>query len=189
VISFANHQWGMKKTPTDGSLTLFVIPKRKCSVTNKVLKYSFGYSVIRSFFMFIYKYKIIRHINNRKGSVIVKMITPIFRIFDIEKANIFYLNYLGFRLDWTHQYDKNMPIYCQVSLNEAVLHLSEHHGDSSPGSAIRIKISNLKNYHSSLIESEYTYSKPSIEKTPWNTIELTVIDPFSNRIIFYEDIK
>jgi hypothetical protein len=22
VISFANHQWGMKKTPTDGSLTL-----------------------------------------------------------------------------------------------------------------------------------------------------------------------
>jgi hypothetical protein len=25
VISFANHQWGMKKTPTDGSLTLFLI--------------------------------------------------------------------------------------------------------------------------------------------------------------------
>jgi hypothetical protein len=23
VISFANHQWRMKKTPTDGSLTLF----------------------------------------------------------------------------------------------------------------------------------------------------------------------
>jgi hypothetical protein len=24
-ISFANHQWGMKRTPTDGSLTLFTI--------------------------------------------------------------------------------------------------------------------------------------------------------------------
>ena len=23
-ISFANHQWGMKKTPTDGSLTLCI---------------------------------------------------------------------------------------------------------------------------------------------------------------------
>ncbi|HDR4528243.1 TPA: VOC family protein, partial [Bacillus thuringiensis] len=24
-------------------------------------------------------------------------------------------------------------------------------------------------------------------KTPWGTIELTVIDPFLNRIIFYEE--
>ena len=28
----------------------------------------------------------------------------------------------------------------QISLNEDVIHLSEHHGDSTPGSAIRIKI-------------------------------------------------
>ncbi|MCU5718205.1 VOC family protein, partial [Bacillus cereus] len=28
---------------------------------------------------------------------------------------------------------------------------------------------------------------PDIERTPWDTMELTVIDPFSNRIIFYEE--
>ena len=28
------------------------------------------------------------------------MITPIFRIFDIEKAHAFYLDYLGFQVDW-----------------------------------------------------------------------------------------
>lgn len=78
------------------------------------------------------------------------MITPIFRIFDIEKAKTFYLNYLGFKQDWKHQYDENMPFYFQVSLNDAVIHLSEHHGDSSPGSAIRIKINDLENFHSSL---------------------------------------
>ncbi len=27
-----------------------------------------------------------------------------------------------------------------------------------------------------------------IENTPWDTIELTVVDPFSNRITFYEEI-
>ena len=32
------------------------------------------------------------------------------------------------------------------------------------------------------------YSKPNIEKTPWDTLELTVIDPFSNRITFYEEM-
>ncbi len=33
-----------------------------------------------------------------------------------------------------------MLVYCQVSLINVVLHLSEHHGDSSPGSTIDIKI-------------------------------------------------
>lgn len=116
------------------------------------------------------------------------MITPIFRIFDIEKSNEFYRDFLGFQVDWTHQFEKNMPNYLQISLHDAVIHLSEHHGDSSPGSAIRIKMSNLKKYHSLLLEKEYSYSKPSIKKSPWGTKEMTIIDPFSNRITFYEEI-
>lgn len=115
------------------------------------------------------------------------MIIPIFRIFDIEKAHSFYVEFLGFKMDWKHQFAENMPFYYQVSFDNVVLHLSEHHGDSSPGSAIRIKINDLKSYHSLLSEKEYSYSDPAIEKTPWNTIELTVIDPFSNRITFYEE--
>ncbi len=61
------------------------------------------------------------------------MITPIFRIFDKEKAQSFYLDYLGFQADWEHQYTENMPLYFQVSINGACIHLSEHHGDAYPG--------------------------------------------------------
>ncbi|MFF2241843.1 glyoxalase superfamily protein [Bacillus thuringiensis] len=114
------------------------------------------------------------------------MITPIFRIFDVEKAQLFYLNFLGFKLDWEHRYEENMPLYIQISLDDTVIHLSEHHGDASPGGAIRVKIDNLKAYHAVLSSKEYAYSKPDIEITPWGTSELTVIDPFLNRIIFYE---
>jgi catechol 2,3-dioxygenase-like lactoylglutathione lyase family enzyme len=115
------------------------------------------------------------------------MITPIFRIFDIEKAYSFYIEFLGFRHDWEHRFEENMPVYLQISLNEVVLHLSEHHGDASPGAAIRVKIEDLRSFHSYLTGKEYRYANPAIEKTSWNTIELTVIDPFSNRIVFYED--
>lgn len=115
------------------------------------------------------------------------MITPIFRIFDIEKAKLFYLGFLGFKLDWEHRYEENRPLYLQISLQDAVIHLSEHHDDASPGGAIRIKIDDVKDYHSVLLSKEYAYSKPNIEKTPWGTIELTVIDPFSNRITLYEE--
>jgi catechol 2,3-dioxygenase-like lactoylglutathione lyase family enzyme len=43
------------------------------------------------------------------------MITPIFRIFDIEKAYSFYIGYLGFRLDWEHRFEDNMPVYLQFA--------------------------------------------------------------------------
>ncbi|HDR3886787.1 TPA: VOC family protein [Bacillus cereus] len=116
------------------------------------------------------------------------MITPIFRIFDVEKAHLFYINFLGFKLDWEHRYEDNMPLYMQISLHDVVIHLSEHHGDASPGGAIRVKIEDLKSYYATLSSKDYAYSKPDIERTPWDTIELTVIDPFLNRITFYEEM-
>lgn len=115
------------------------------------------------------------------------MITPIFRIFDIEKAHAFYLDYLGFQLDWQYQFAENMPLYFQISMDGTVLHLTEHHGDASPGSAIRINMDDLKSYHAKLSGKSYRFANPGIVKTPWNTLELKVIDPFSNRIIFYEN--
>ena len=61
---------------------------------------------------------------------------PIFRIFSEEKAKEFYLGFLGFRLDWEHRFEPGMPLYMQVSRDGLVLHLSEHHGDGSPGATL-----------------------------------------------------
>lgn len=116
------------------------------------------------------------------------MITPIFRIFDIGKAHAFYLDFLGFQLDWEHRYEENMPLYCQISMNGVSLHLSEHHGDCSPGSSIRIKMTDLAGFHHSITKKNYSYAKPGLEQSPWNTVEMTVTDPFFNRITFYEEL-
>ena len=126
--------------------------------------------------------------NTFKGCVRI-VITPIIRMFELEKAKEFYVDFLGFKIDWSHQYEENMPIYCQISLNHIILHLSEHHGDSSPGCAIRIKLDNIKQFHSNLQAKKYAFSNPALEKSPWNTVELTVIDPFFNRITFYEEVN
>ncbi|MES9754348.1 glyoxalase superfamily protein, partial [Bacillus wiedmannii] len=47
------------------------------------------------------------------------MITPIFRIFDVEKAKLFYIDFLGFKMDWEHRYEEHMPLYIQISLHDA----------------------------------------------------------------------
>ncbi len=61
---------------------------------------------------------------------------PILRIFDVEKAKEFYVGFLGFTVDWEHHFEENTPAYLQVSRDDLVLHLSEHHGDCCPGSTV-----------------------------------------------------
>ncbi|HEY6516316.1 MAG TPA: glyoxalase superfamily protein [Steroidobacteraceae bacterium] len=60
-------------------------------------------------------------------------VTPILRIFDLPEADEFHLEFLGFQVDWDHRFDDGAPLYRQICRGDLVLHLSEHHGDGSPG--------------------------------------------------------
>lgn len=116
-------------------------------------------------------------------------VIPIFRIFDYSKAVEFYVDWLGFKIDWEHKFDETSPIYMQVSKGEIVLHLSEHHGDSSPGSKAYIETTHVKKYHSELTAKKYRFNHPGLENAPWNAPCMEVIDPFSNKLMFTEKGK
>jgi catechol 2,3-dioxygenase-like lactoylglutathione lyase family enzyme len=119
-------------------------------------------------------------------------ITPILRIFDYDKAIEFYVNWLGFKVDWEHEFEPGTtPKYIQVSLRDLVFHLSEHHGDASPGSHIRVNyFEGLRAYNKELNDKKYKYGRPGLQVPEWNqkTIYMTVHDPFGNRITFNEDV-
>lgn len=115
-------------------------------------------------------------------------VVPILRIFDINKADEFYLNYLGFKVDWDHRFDENAPLYRQISRGNLIFHLSEHHGDGTPGSRVRINMRGVAEYHRELNAKGYRYMRPGIEEGPApGTQEMGVIDPFGNQIMFCQD--
>jgi catechol 2,3-dioxygenase-like lactoylglutathione lyase family enzyme len=111
-------------------------------------------------------------------------VTPILRIFDAAKAREFYIDFLGFRVDWEHRFEPALPLYLQVSRDACVLHLSEHHGDCCPGAAVRIALDDIDAYHAELTAKNYGYARPGIDDTPWGTREMSVKDPFGNRLTF-----
>jgi uncharacterized glyoxalase superfamily protein PhnB len=115
--------------------------------------------------------------------------TPILRIFDERKAREFYLDFLGFRLDWEHRFEPGLPLYMQVSRDACVLHLSEHHGDATPGSALRIASSDVDALQRELLARQYTYARPQVQVMPWGTRDMTVADPFGNRLVFTSAIS
>lgn len=119
-------------------------------------------------------------------AVLLQMGIPILRIFDEPKAKEFYLDFLGFTLDWDHRFGPNMPLYMQVSRSGLQLHLSEHHGDASPGSTVFVWMEGVDSFHGELIGKRYAYSRPGIEEDGPGGRTLEVPDPFGNRIRFCE---
>jgi len=110
--------------------------------------------------------------------------TPILRIFDEAKAREFYIDFLGFTVDWEHRFEPDLPIYMQLSKDSCVIHLSEHHGDCTPGAAVRIETTELDAFQAELASKRYKYARPGIGEMPWGTRELSVKDPFGNRLTF-----
>ena len=115
-------------------------------------------------------------------------IVPILRIFDVAKADEFYQGFLGFKVDWDHRFDDNAPLDRQVSRGDLILHLSEHHGDGSPGARLRVMMRGVEEFHREISAKNYRYMRPGLEKTPWGTLETGAIDPFGTIIRFCERI-
>ncbi|MBX2805335.1 MAG: VOC family protein [Hyphomicrobiales bacterium] len=110
---------------------------------------------------------------------------PILRIFDEAKAREFYVGFLGFSVDWEHRFNDDAPLYMQVSRGGLRMHLSEHHGDASPGARIFVPMHGIEALHAELAAKNYKYGKPGINTVDWGR-EITVADPFGNRITFCE---
>jgi hypothetical protein len=112
---------------------------------------------------------------------------PILRIFDEARARDFYVDFLGFQVDWEHRFEPGTPLYMQISRDDCIVHLSEHHGDATPGAALRIETTALDDYCDALNAKRYKYARPGIESMPWGR-DMSVKDPFGNKLTFTEAI-
>ncbi|GGF67120.1 hypothetical protein GCM10007301_28480 [Azorhizobium oxalatiphilum] len=104
---------------------------------------------------------------------------PVLRIYDIAKAREFYLDFLGFTLDWEHRYAPDLPLYMQVSRDGVKLHLSEHYGDGTPGSVVYIRGTGIAALAAELNAKQARFARPS----PTDTAP-KITDPFGNVLRF-----
>ena len=108
---------------------------------------------------------------------------PVLRIYDIAKAKAFYLDFLGFTLDWEFQFDDNAPLYMQVSRSGLKLHLSEHYGDGTPGSVVYIRGEGIAALAKEMNAKNARFAKPS----PTDTAP-KITDPFGN-VLRFDDVS
>jgi catechol 2,3-dioxygenase-like lactoylglutathione lyase family enzyme len=122
-------------------------------------------------------------------SIAFRRTVPVFRIYSLEKAREFYVDFLGFKVDWEHRFGPDLPIYMQVSRGDIAFHLSEHHGDGTPGSVAYVYMNGVEELQRELIGKQYRHNRPGLQRQDWGMIEVAVVDPFNNRIVFGEPVE
>ena len=86
--------------------------------------------------------------------------TPILRSFDERRTRRFYVDFLGFDVEFEHRFEPGMPLYLGVRKDECRLHLSEHYGDAAPGARVRIPVDDVKAYAATLRDKRFENARP-----------------------------
>jgi len=110
---------------------------------------------------------------------------PIFRIGNVPKAKLFYVDFLGLTVDWEHYYEPGAPVYMQVSRAGLILQLSEN-SRFNFGNIIYIDTRRIEQLWSELRERSSAWDIPPVSASPWSTKQMEIEDPFGNLLRFHE---
>ena len=106
---------------------------------------------------------------------------PMLHIEDYEEAKAYYVDWLGFGIDWEFRFEPTLPVYMQVSRAGLVLHLSQHEGDNPGGVKCHVDVDDLD-----ALVAEWKSRRPGfsleVEIAPWNAKHISLKDPFGNEL-------
>ncbi|MHA6325387.1 glyoxalase superfamily protein [Roseivivax sp. CAU 1753] len=113
---------------------------------------------------------------------------PILRSFSELETRDFYLRFLGFDVRFEHRFGPGMPLYMGLRRGDAQLHLSEHHGDATPISAVRIEVAGLDAFLDEITNRGHPRARPAIQMQDWGDREIILMDPSGNRLVFWTGV-
>lgn len=108
---------------------------------------------------------------------------PVLRSLDERKCRAFYCDFLGFEVEFEHRFEQHLPLYLGLKRGPVELHLTEHPGDATTGSAVFVWMTGIAAYRAEISARRILQSVPEIVAQPWGN-EVSIADPFGNRLRF-----
>src|SRR5256712_13095828 len=68
---------------------------------------------------------------------------PQLRVTNWKRTRAFYVDGLGFTVDWEHRFEPGLPVFAQLTRDSLSLFLSEHSGDCLPGGAAYLVVDDV----------------------------------------------
>jgi len=113
----------------------------------------------------------------------VQTVTPQFRITDARRSIAFYVDGLGFEIDWEHRFEPGFPVFMQLTRAGQSIFLTEHAGDCRVGGAAYFVVADVDACYQAFVARGVVPTEPPADM-PWGSRELVVTDPDGNRLRF-----
>ena len=114
----------------------------------------------------------------------IQRVVPALRITNYDRSKAFYVDQLGFRIEWEHRFEPNLPAFMAVARDGMQIYLSEHSGDCQVGGLVHFVIEDVKAWC-----REFTARGVHMTEPPNNDLgflNMTVTDPDGNQLRFME---
>lgn len=110
-------------------------------------------------------------------------VVPQLRVTSAARSLPFYVQGLGFAIDWQHQFEPGFPLFLQITRQGQTLFLTEHEGDCQVGGAVYFVVDDVDDCHRRFVAAGVRVGEPP-QDTPWGCREMVVTDPDGNRLRF-----
>jgi catechol 2,3-dioxygenase-like lactoylglutathione lyase family enzyme len=111
----------------------------------------------------------------------MQAVVPTLRIKELERSRRFYVDGLGFRVDWEWRHEPGFPAFVQVSRAGMRLYLSEHEGDCPAGALVHLYVSDVDGWQAELLTRGIVAEHAPVDR-PWGNREMLLLDPDGNKL-------
>lgn len=114
-------------------------------------------------------------------------VIPQLRITNAEHSLAFYVDGLGFKIDWKHQFEPGFPLFFQITRAGQTIFLTEHTGDCEVGGAVYFTVPDARACYAEFQQRGIAATKGP-ENTQWGTCEFMLTDPDGNKLRFANNL-
>jgi len=118
----------------------------------------------------------------------VNTIVPTLRIHDAAAAKAFWVEGLGFQVDFEWRHEPGFPVFMQVSKGGVRLYLTEHEGDCVSPGLVYLYVDDVDAWQAEALARGVVAQEPPRDQ-PWGNRELSLSDPDGNRLRICQVLK
>ena len=111
-------------------------------------------------------------------------VVPALRITNYERSKGYYVEKLGFSVEWEHRFGPNFPVFMSVTRDGMQIYLSEHAGDCQVGGLVHFLIPDVDAWHREFMEKGAVVAEAPNDDLGFRN--MTVTDPDGNQLRFME---
>ena len=109
-------------------------------------------------------------------------VIPALRITNYERSKVFYVERLGFNVEWEHRFEPHFPVFMSVVRDGMRLYLSEHSGDCRVGGLVHFLIPDVDAWYREFQDQGVVVTEPPNDDLGFRN--MTITDPDGNQLRF-----